>query len=392
MAVQINKNFAFLVKNHLNAGKRGVILEGSSRSGKTISSVDFIIYIGSRVGSGYTINCYKETYNSFKTTLYDDFNKRLLDFGISSPFERSKEVPTFNLLGNKVNLIGADSMNQSSKAHGMSCDFAYYNEMLDISNDFFDQTEMRTRKFFWGDYNPKVTDHWVFNKVIPRDDVGFLHSTFNDNPFISDIERNKILSYEDTETNRRQGTVDIYKWNVYGLGMRAAMEGLIFPNVTWINEFPDDCDEESWGLDFGYTNDPTALVRAGVKGKDLFLKKYLYIPTRTPDILGDLLDKRLPEDAVVWADSADPGMINDLKNQGFPIYAIKKFRGSINYGNSLVDKFNIHVVRDPDFRKEQENYKYKEINGIALNEPIDKFNHLWDATRYATMGSFIYYL
>ena len=389
---QINKNFAFLVQQERNPSKRGSILEGSSRSGKTISSVDFIHYIGARIGTGYTINVLKETYNSFKTTLYDDFKKRMTDFGVEHPFDRSREVVTFDLLGNKINFIGAD---KASKAHGMSCDYMYCNEMLDIENDFFDQAEMRCRKFWWGDYNPKVTSHWVYDKIIPRDDIGFLHTTFKDNPFISDIEKNKILSYEDTPENRRQGTVDTYKWKVYGLGVRAAMEGLVHPNVIWISDYQWDIltlgyEEEAWGLDFGYTTDPSALVQARVMGNELFLRKRLYIPTPNSDILGQYLETIIPTDAVIWADSADPGMINDLKVMGFPVYAITKFRGSINYGNGLINKFRVHIVRDDDFRKEQENYKYKVINGIRLNEPEDKWNHLWDASRYAALGSFMY--
>jgi len=279
-----------------------------------------------------------------------------------------------------------------NKSHGLGGDFSYFNEMTDIPQDFFDQIEMRTRQFWWGDYNPKVTSHYLYDQVATRDDVGFLHSTFRDNPFISDIEAAKILSYEDTPENRRQGTVDVYKWKVYGLGLRAAMEGLIFPEVVWIDEFPGDCEEEAWGLDFGYTTDPSALVRAGVKGRDLFLDGRLYTPTPSPDMLGELLNKILPEDAVVWADSSDPGMIGDLKAQGLPIYAIRKFRGSVNFGCGLIKKFRIHIVRNSDFRKEQENYKRKVIQGITLDEPIDKFNHYWDASRYAVMGSFMYYL
>ena len=382
MAKQINKNFAYLVQNYKAGDKHGCILEGSS--------VDFIIYICTRFGSGFTINCYKETYNSFKTTLYDDFNKRLIAFGLDSPFERSKEVPTFSILGNKVNLIGEDG---TSKAHGMSCDFAYYNEMLDLSYDFFDQTEMRCRKFWWGDYNPKVTSHWVYNKVIERPDVGFLHTTFRDNPFISETELNKILSYEDTEENRKAGTVDAYKWKVYGLGMRAAMEGLIFPEVTWIDDFPDDCEEEAWGLDFGYTIDPAALVRVGVKGpNNLYIKKYLYKPVSIPEDYVMLLDKIVGEKGIIWCGDDNPAMVNDIKGFGIPLYALKRFPGSIKYGNGLINGFKIHAVRDADFRKEQENYKRKEIGGIVLDEPIDGFNHIWEAARYAAMGSFRYYI
>lgn len=380
---KINKNFAFLVQKERDPSIRGVILEGSSRSGKTISSVDFCIYIGTRIGHGFTINVLKETYNSFKTTLYDDFNKRITDFGLSSPFERSKEVTTFNLLGNKINLIGCD---KESKFQGASCDYLYMNEMLDIEKNIFDQSEMRCRKFWWGDYNPKLTSHWVYDNVIPRDDVAFLHSTFADNPFISELEKAKILSYEPTEENRRQGTVDEYKWKVYGLGIRAAMEGLIFPDVTWVNEFPNSLDVETYGLDFGYTSDPSALVRIGLKGRDLFLQKKLYHPTPTPSDLAKALEVTLPEGMYAWADSSDPLMINELQSMGFGVYAVHKFRGSVVFGNSLLNKFNIHIVRDPDFRKEQENYKYKEINGIKLNEPIDKWNHLWDASRYGALS------
>lgn len=389
MEQKINKNLRYLMQRFHKMDKRGALLEGSSRSGKTISSIDAIIYLGARIGSGNTINVYRETYNSFKTTLYNDFSMRLDDFGLQNPFLESKEVPTLRILGNKVNLIGADKIN---KSHGLGGDYSYFNEMTDISQDFFDQIEMRTKKFWWGDYNPKVTSHWLYDKVATRDDVGFLHSTFRDNPFIADVELAKILSYEDTPDNRRQGTVDVYKWKVYGLGLRAAMEGLIFPNVIWIDEFPDDCEEESYGLDFGYTVDPSALVRAGVKGRNLFLELKLYAPTETPDVLGELLSKLLPEDAVCWADSADPDMIRNLKAMGFPIYAIRKPNGSVKFGCSLIKRYKIHIVRSSEFRIEQENYKRKVIQGITLDEPIDKFNHAWDASRYAVMGSFTYHL
>lgn len=390
---EANKNFLFLCQNYDREDRKGVALEGSSRSGKTISSVDFIIWYCLR-NTGKTINVIKETYNSFKTTLYDDFNKRLIDFGIASPFERSKEVITFDLLGNKVNFLGAD---KESKFLGASCDLAYFNEVLDIEKGIFDQTEMRCRDFFWMDYNPKVTEHWVFNSVIKRDDVAFLHSTFKDNPFISKTELNKILSYEPTPENERQGTVDEYKWKVYGLGVRSALEGLVFPNVFWINEFPEDCEEECYGLDFG-ANDPAALGRVGVKppvevGRKprLYLQKKFYLPIQDNNLYYELLDASLPEDYIVWADSARPDLINDLKMNGFAIYGAYKPRGSVNFGIGLMKRFEIHIVRDTDSRKEQENYKWKEVNGIKLNEPEDKNNHLWDCWRYATYMQFRYY-
>lgn len=301
-------------------------------------------------------------------------------FGVPSPFEGRKEVSSFYLYGNKINLLGADSPN---RFHGAGCDYFFMNEGIDIPRDIFDQSEQRCRKFWWIDYNPKFSDHWIYDKVINRFDVAYLKTTFLDNPFLSKPERNKILSYENTPFNRAQGTVDIYKWNVYGLGQRAAQEGLVFPNVTWINKFPIDCERVFYGIDFGYTNDPTAIVKIGVNGKSIFLKKLFYFPVDNAELLIKVFERLGIEENVVWADSADPGMISDLRAAGFMVFGARKFPGCIKHRIDIMKRYNIHLVRDIDVRKEQENYIYKEINGIRLNEPIDNYNHFWDASGYA---------
>jgi PBSX family phage terminase large subunit len=379
MANFINKNLVHLIQCY-RKGTRGVALEGSSRSGKTIAGIDFITWLSANTTEKFTLNIIRQTQASFKTTLYDDFTQRLPKFGIPSPFDGKKEVNMFWILGNKVNLLGADN---PSKFEGATCDFAFYNEMLDIDQVIFDQQEQRCRKMWWGDWNPKMTDHWVFNKILRRPDVSYLHSTFSDNPFISEFEKRKILSYEPTPENIANGTADDYRWNVYGKGVRCVPEGLIFPNVTWIDEFPQEIEREFYGLDFGYTNDPSALVKCGVNGHNVYFKKLIYTPTENADILGELLEKTMGKDKICWADSADPGMISDLRRQGFKIFAAKKFSGCIIYRNDIIKRYKIHIVRDPDFKKEQENYRYRMINGIKLNEPIDGYDHLFSGCGYA---------
>ena len=364
----------------MNEGMRGSILEGSSRSGKTWSSIDFLHMLCTRYETNATINIVKETNESFKTTLYDDFNRRFPEFGIHSPFDGMKEVRTFFLYGNRINLLGAD---KPSKFHGAGCDYFWINEGLDVEQDIFDQLEQRCRKFWWIDYNPKVSDHYVYDKIVPRDNVSFLKTTFLDNPFISKPERDKILSYEDTEFNRRNGTVDDYKWKVYGLGDRCAPEGLVFPYVTWINNFPEAVERVFYGLDFGYTNDPTALVKIGVNGRNIYFKNLFYLPVDNADLLTKVINRLVPDEGTIWADSADPGMIGDLQRNGLTVIGAKKFPGCINYRIDIMKRFKIHIVRNLNFRKEQENYKYRVIQGIKLNEPEDKWNHLWDASGYA---------
>jgi phage terminase large subunit len=342
-----------------------------------------MIWISSKIPDKFTFNIIRETQVSFKTTLYDDFNKRLPMFGIQSPFDGKKEVNMFWILGNKVNLLGADN---PSKFEGATCDFAWFNEILDVDQVIFDQQEQRCQRFWWGDWNPKVTDHWVFDKITRRPDVSYCHSTYKDNvPFISDKELRKILSYEPTPANIAAGTADDYRWNVYGLGKRCVPEGLIFPNVTWIDEFPKEVDKLIFGLDFGFTNSPSALAKGAVNGNNLYLQKLIYTPTETCDILAELLDKTLGYENHCWADCAeggDAGMIGDLRRKGFKVFAAKKWPGCITYRNDLIKRFKIHIVRDPDFKKEQENYRYRLINGIKLNQPVDDNNHLWDAVGY----------
>lgn len=384
MARLINKNFAALCNSHA-AGLRGVILEGGSRSGKTYSTIHFLIKLCAEAAEPLTINIIKETYNSFKTTIYDDFNAILPKIGQPSPFMVARDVPSFRLLGSKINFLGAD---QPSKFHGAGCDYFWINEGLDVQQAIFDQLEMRCRAMWIVDYNPKVSDHWVYNRLEKRQDVRFVHSTALDNPFIGKWERVKILGYEPTPANIEAGTADDYMWKVYGQGLRASMQGLVYPNVTWIDEFPANIERITYGMDFGYTNSPTAIVKVGKEGQELYVQKLFYAPTDNAAGLAEAIRQLNIGDGHLWADSADPGMISDLRLKGIKLFAVNKFPGSIKYGIDLLKQHHLHAVRDADLGREFNNYKWREIGGVRLNEPIDDFNHALDAARYAALSEF----
>lgn len=354
------------------------MLEGGSRSGKTWSVIDYILNIAAHERA--VINIIKETYNSFKTTLYDDFAKRLTGLEIENPFGKVRDIPSFNLFDCKINFLGAD---QASKFHGAACDYFWINEALDVDQSIFDQLEMRCRKAWIMDYNPKVSDHWIFDKVLKRSDVAFLKTTMLDNPYIGKWERKKILSYEPTPENIAAGTADDYMWKVYGLGERCAQSGLIFPYVNWIDMFPAEVDRNWFGLDFGYTVDPTALVRIANNGTNLYLKEELYEPIDSADVLYSVIAPAVGQN-IIWCDSADPGMIKDLQRKGLRAFSVKKFPGSIQHGIDVMKRFTMNIVSSPNFRKEQANYAWRTIQGIQVNEPIDQHNHLWDASRYGS--------
>jgi phage terminase large subunit len=420
--------------------KSGVVLEGSSRSAKTWSSLDFILYITSKVETNVTINIIKETYVSFKTTLYDDFNRRLPMYGIDSPFANRQEVKSFKLFGSKINLIGADS---ESAQLGVSCDYLYFNEALDISKGVRNQAEMRCRKFWWMDYNPKFANHDIYESTVTRPDVAWLKTTYKDNYFISPAERIKIESYQsvsmsaiaihfgsnseeeaikysaikkavnyDTKANlglfpvehlaelerckrnEEAGTASLYDWKVYGLGERMAQEGLIFPNVTWIKEFPKDIESIYWGTDFGYTVDPSTLVKVGIKGSDMFVHCMAYQPTPTPNDYINMV-KPIIKDGTAWADpSGESGgrlYISSARRAGLNIFAANVYPGSIKDGLAIIKKYKLHLVDTPEMRKEQAGYcmAMAKVNGVMVrtDNPIDANNHIFDPVRYTCLSN-----
>lgn len=394
-----NPNFLELISS-FRAGNTGAILEGSSRSGKTWGSIDFLDWLAATEQKNLVINCIRETYNSFKTTLFNDIRKRTTQFGAHCRLHDVEEVHSMRLFGSRINFLGAD---KPSKFEGATCDVAYFNELIDIPRPIFDLQEQRTQLFWVGDYNPKATDHWLYNSVIPRADVSFLKTTFEQNPYISRNEKRKILSYEPTHpddrdipekerrphpVNIQQGTADSFNWKVYGLGLRSAPEGLIFRYVNWLDEFPEGIEKITYGLDFGFTNSPTALVKVGRVKNELFLERLIYQPIEDPETCANAVNNAIQKRTHVWADSAHPASIADLRLHGCRVLAANKPKGSIQTGISLLKKFKLNIVRSPEFQKEQANYRWRMINGISLNEPIDNFNHLWDAVRYAVSMEF----
>lgn len=416
-----NPNYKHLLEVVPDEFLAGTALEGSSRSGKTIESINQIIHLCLHVEESAVFNLYRETYASFKDTLYDDFKKRLDFYDLPNPFHDAKEVKSFKIGRNKITFLGCDKI---SMAHGAGCDYAYFNEIMHIPQNIFDQVEMRCRKFWWADYNPSFSEHWFFNSVLKRSDVGFIRTTFLDNKFISKQEKNKILSYEPwepgtyevidnvimyeglpvTEINQPpphidnidQGTADEFMWKVYGLGLRGSMKGQIYKLVTWIPEFPPIA--HTFGLDFGFVKDETALVRYAREGMNVYFELLIYQPIDNPEELDSALEavgvsKYVP----ITADSSDKyvsetkgavQMVNDLYERGWEISKVSKTQ-SIMYWIQDMKRYKIHIVKNnlyKHFKKEQENYVFKEVNGIMINQPIDGWDHAFTSARYSHMS------
>jgi len=375
--------------------------EGGSRSSKTWDFYHFIVtYCDHNRNGNKDIYILRDTLVNCRDFTLKEFEKCMQVIGIPLDSLVKTPKPYFNLWGNHIYFRGLDD---EKNTEGFPSHIAFINEGLEVeSQSQIAGILMRCEEVFAMDWNPKFTDHWAFG-FEKRNNCLFTHSTYKNNKhlpqsIINDIEGYNPYHPEDLDKPKKQrrphpvnveaGTSDEYRYEVYALGLRAARKGLIFPDVTWIREFPDHVEKIAYGMDFGYTNDPTAIVKAGVHGNDLFLELLLYEPTENIDILEPLYSNLIGKKDRCWCDSENPAMISDLRKAGHLALGVRKFKGSIVYGIDLIKRYKIHIVVSNEARKEQENYSWKMFNGFNLNVPIDKHNHFWDASRYVCLSEF----
>lgn len=393
------------IAKHFSEGKRIICNEGGSRAGKTWDTFHFIVLYCSQNKKPQDIFIIRDTLVNCRDFTLKEFQDCLIMMGIyNSGNMINSPKPVYTLWGHKIKFRGLDD---EKAAEGYPSDILFFNEALENTESGMKGLIMRCRRFVIMDWNPKYTDHHLF-KYEKRDDCVFTKTTYKNN--INNLPPaviKEIQSYDpQVPANVTNGTADKYRWAVYGLGQRANREGLVFPDVTWIDAFPtkeidrvgkkivvDDVDAISYGCDFGETAQ-TAIVKTAIRkakdgiGKDdLFLQKLFYHPTENSDVVIEVM-KGLDIPQHVWCDSNMPGWIGDMRRADLQPLATKKFPGSREYWITSIKKYNIHIVKDVDFRKEQENFSYRVVDGKQLSETIKKHDHLWSATGYSIVGDF----
>lgn len=375
-----------------------VFNEGGSRSGKTIDTFQFLILLCQNSKVERTIYVFRSTLIDCKDIAFEDFKLACrLIYGDGwrnwvNVFGENQR-PDVTIGKSQILFRGLDKMESKE---GFPSDIIFVNELLSgVSKQQFEAVTMRCTGMIIGDWNPRFTQHWAFNYE-GKPNTYFTRTTYKDNKHCPLQLVERYESYEPTPENIKAGTADEYRWKVYGLGERCAQEGVIFERVTWIDEFPNDIGHTILGMDFGFTNDPTAIVRVGRKGNNLYLHELCYEPIANPDVLTQVCQSIKLEHEYFWCDSADKyaqnsdGMVANLLMAGVPAMKFKKFPGSIVMGIQILKKYNLHIVKTRNFVNEQGAYCWATANGIALNTPADNNNHLWDAARYAVMSEFQY--
>ena len=364
------------------------VLEGGSRSSKTYSIIQFWIrYAQEHQDRAQRIIISRLKATWITATVLKDFMDVLKDYGLYNKKNHNKSTGAgiYTLYTTEFWFLGLDD---EQRIHGMKSDAFWINEAVEASFDDYAQLMQRCSGFAILDYNPSYDEHWIYDKICKRDKTRYMHSTMLDNPLIPDNAKEQILSYEPTEYNIEHGTADKRKWQIYGLGKRASLEGLIYENWGYCKEIPADCVKRGYGVDFGYANDPTGIVDCGYKGNTIYIDEKCYLThMETADIIRFF--KKLPPRRVM-AESADPRLVREIWNAGVRIYPVIKGPGSVEASISFLQGYRLLITeRSVHLRKELKNYTwlFDEKLKKFINKPTDgQADHLCDAFRYWAVG------
>jgi len=358
---------------HVRESKARIqIHQGGTRSGKTYSILTALIELCHK-NTGLVITICRKTFPALRATSMRDFFEILNKEGAYNVELHNKSEGTYQLWGNLVEFISVD---QPQKVRGRKREILFINEANELSLEDWRQLMLRTTERTIIDFNPSDEFHWIYEQVIPREDADFFQTTYKDNPF---LPQNVVMEIE------RFKDVDENFWRVYGLGERGASQATIFTHWKEIDQIPNEYKLLTTGLDFGYTNDPTAVVRIYTDGHGFAVDEICYATRLTnSDIAKMLRDNGVHRSDVVICDSAEPKSIDEIHSHGFNTHGARKGRDSIRSGISFLHSRPLAVTsRSVNLIRELRNYKWKEDkNGKQLNEPVDSFNHAIDAMRY----------
>lgn len=365
------------VDKAVKSGYKVISAQGSSRSSKTYSILTYLILYAMH-HKGISVSVVRKTLPALKGSAFRDFKEILIDkIGAwdGRCMNKSEMIYTFPN-GSFVEFFSTDD---EQKIRGRKRNILYCNEANEISYLEWQQLVMRTTMFSIVDYNPSFSDeHWLCTLNSDERTYHFI-STYKDNPFLEQTIIDEIESLKGKNS---------VLWTVYGLGKQAMAEGLIFPKYTVVDEFPKATKHQGVGLDFGYSNDPTAIIRCGVIDSRLYLDEECY---RTQMLASDIIRELKRIGLFVYADSADPRLIQEISNAGVVIYPADKYKGSIMGGLTKMMEYELCVTRrSVNLIRELKNYVYAQNkDGKYVNEPIDAYNHGIDAARYFVIGKLL---
>lgn len=357
-----------------NLKKRIRAVSGGTSAGKTIGILELLIDDAQTDTKPTLTSIVSESFPHLRKGAMRDFLSILQEHNYYKDDRWSKTDYTYTFeSGSKIEFFSAD---QPGKVRGPRRDRLFVNECNNVHQEAFEQLLLRTREYCFADWNP-VAEFYMYTEYIDhRDDVDFLILTYRDNEA---LDESIVKEIESRKGNK-------LFWQVYGLGLLGEAEGRIYKGWQVVDDIPHEARLERYGLDFGYSNDPTAIVAIYYYNGGYILDEITYQKGLSNKQISDIFINN-PK-ALVMADSAEPKSIDEMRLYGVNVLPVTKGKDSVTQGIQYVQDQRVSITkRSVNGLKEYRNYLWEtDKDGRILNVPIDMWNHFLDATRYGFEG------
>ena len=358
--------------------KRVRIVQGGTSSSKTFSIIPLLIDYAVKNPQS-EISIVSESVPHLRRGAIKDFIKIMVWTSNFKPdsWNKSNHIYTFQN-GSIIEFFSAD---QPDKLRGARRDILFINECNNVAFESYQQLAIRTRKFIFLDYNP-TSEFWVHTELQKDADSDFIILNYKDNEA---LDKSIIKEIEKAREKAKTSKYWENWWNVYGLGLIGSLEGVIFNNWQQIDSIPQGTEFIAYGMDFGFTNDPTTLIYLGKYDSKLIVHELLYQKGLTNAEIVQKIKPLIDQSEYITADSSEPKSIEEIKRHGIYIKGALKGADSINYGIDTLQSFELLVTSSStNLIKELRNYTWDtDKQGVKLNKPIDSYNHCIDGLRYA---------
>lgn len=350
--------------------KRIRVIQGGTSASKTISILLYLIGYAQTDKRKTLTSIVSESIPHLKRGAIRDFKNIMQEHSYWKDSDWNVVDSTYTFeTGSQIEFFSSDN---GDKLRGARRDRLFINEANNVAFDAFEQLEVRTKQFIILDFNP-TNEFWLFTDVLnKRDDIDYITLTYKDNEALS---AEIVKSIE--QRRERKGW-----WTVYGEGQLGEVEGKIYKDWEIIDEIPHFARLERFGLDFGYTNDPSSLVAIYYSNGAYIFDEILYQKGMSNKQIADTINNQ--QQALVIGDSAEPKSIDEIKSYGISIIGAKKGPDSVRQGIQYVQNQRVYITkRSTNIIREYRNYLWvTDKDGKILNEPEHAFSHSMDAIRY----------
>ena len=369
MNLEVNSTITY--SNQDNSPTRVTHHIGGTRSGKTYAILQWIIV--QCLQSKQEVTIVRKTIPSLKRTVIKDFKDvmQTLEIWNENDWNISDRIYTF-YNNSSISFISTDD---AEKLRGLKSSILWLEEANEIDSESYFQLQIRTTGPIILSYNPTISPyHWLRQ----MEDSSRYFTTYRNNPY---LEKSVVKAIEDLQRT------NVKAWKVYGLGEYTTNEKavFVFNSVEWI---PDESEFIAYGLDYGYSNDPSCLVSVWRYDGEIYIVEHFYETGLTTSDLDAKLKPIVQGRQEIWADSSEPRLNDELYKLGYNVRPVVKGKDSINFGIQVMQNYKINIPKAcQNLTNEFYSYEWATDRfGAQLDKPVDYMNHGIDATRYVFMS------